>query len=60
MVRFIATILEFSNEEDPTGYATWRDAAEPRLRERSNGVGGDPCDKLIFIASWVAALSIGR
>lgn len=28
--------------------------------ERSNGVGGDPCDKLIFITSWVAALTIGR
>lgn len=37
-----------------------RDAAESRVSERSNGVGGDPCDKLIFITSWVAALTIGR
>lgn len=37
-----------------------RDAAESSVRERSNGVGGDPCDKLIFITSWVAALTIGR
>lgn len=45
---------------DPTDNAISRDAAKSRPRERSNGVGGDPCDKLIFIASWVAALSIGR
>lgn len=46
--------------EYPTDNAISRDAAESRGRVRSNGVGGDPCDKLIFIASWVAALSIGR
>lgn len=46
--------------EYPTDNAISRDAAKSRSRERSNGVGGDPCDKLIFITSWVAALSIGR
>lgn len=46
--------------EYPTDNAISRDAAESGSRERSNGVGGDPCDKLIFITSWVAALSIGR
>lgn len=45
--------------EDPTDSAISRDAGESRVHEWSNGVGGDPSDKLIFIASWVAALSIG-
>lgn len=46
--------------EYPTVNAISRDAAESRVRGPSDGVGGDPCDKLIFITSWVAALSIGR
>lgn len=44
----------------PTDDAISRNSRDSAEDERSNGVGGDSRDKLIFIASWVAALSIGR